>query len=111
MFYQGDNLEFNIGITYGINWMYGRPDSALEILEGYISRNEDNLEKLAESCAGERHLLLWLDEHSLREFSDAFKVEDIALPSRKPIHPSAVTHLWIVNDVNGLGWRFEPESG
>ncbi len=27
------------------------------------------------------------------------------------ISPPAVTHLWIVNDVNGLGWRFEPKDG
>ncbi len=47
---------FNIGITYGNNWMYGEPDSALEILEEYIGRTEDNLEKLAQSGADERHL-------------------------------------------------------
>jgi hypothetical protein len=111
MFYQDDNLMFNIGIMYGNNWMYGGPDSALEILEEYIARTEDNLEKLAQTGSDERHLWLWLDEHSLRGVSNAFKDEDIALPSRKPNLPPAVTHLWIVNEVNGLGWRFEPESG
>lgn len=111
MFYQDDNLIFNIGITYGNNWMYGGPDSALEILEEYIGCTGDNLRKLAQTGADERHLWLWLDEHSLRGVSDAFKEEDIALPSRKPNLPPAVTHLWIVSDVNGLGWRFEPENG
>lgn len=111
MFYQDDNSMFNIGIMYGNNWIYGGPNSALEILEEYIGRTEDNLEKLAQSGADERHLWLWLDEHSLRGVADAFKDEDAALPSRKPNLPPEVTHLWIVNDVNGLGWRFDPEPG
>lgn len=111
MFYQDDNLRFNIGIIYGNNWMYGGPDSALEILEEYIGRTEDNLEKLAKTGSDERHLWLWLDNHSLREVSDAFKDESIDVPSRKPNLPPAVTHLWIVNEVNGLGWRYEPQIG
>ena len=111
MFYQDDNLMFNIGITYGNNWMYGGPDSALEILEKYIGRTEDNLRKLAQTGSDERHLWLWLDMHSLRGVLDAFKNEGVTLPGRKPNLPPAVTHLWIVNEVNGNGWRYEPKNG
>lgn len=111
MFFQDDNLIFNIGVIFGNNWMYGGPNSALEILEEYIGRAKDNLAKLAQTEADERHLWLWLDEHSLRGVSDAFKDEGVALPSRSPNLPHAVTHLWIVNEVSGLGWMFEPENG
>jgi hypothetical protein len=111
MFYQDDNLMFSIGITYGNYWIYGGPDYALQILEEYIGRTEDNLRKLAQTGADERHLWLWLDEHSLRGVLDAFKDEGVALPSRKPNLPPAVTHLWIVNELNVVGWSFEPESG
>jgi hypothetical protein len=35
--------------------MYGGPDSALEILEKYIGRTEDNIGKLAQTASDQRH--------------------------------------------------------
>ena len=102
---------FNVGVTFQSFWSYGNPDSALEILENYILRTEDNKKKLRDSKATERHLWLWLDRHTVGGVLEAFKGLDNQLPTRIPNLPEEITHLWFVYEENGYGWQYGPDSG
>lgn len=108
MFEIDDAHPFNVGISFGMNWSYGNPDSALEIVENYIAGTGDNLKKLRESGAKERHLWLWLDRHTLRGVLEAFNGMNTLFPTRNPVLPEEVTHLWLVNEENEYGWFHGP---
>lgn len=101
----------NIGVSSGINWSYGWPDESLTLLEKYIGDTEDNKSKLASTGKQDRHLWLWVDEFTLKSVLNAFSDKESRLPSRKPVLPEEITHVWIVNELNGYGWYFSPNGG
>jgi hypothetical protein len=101
----------NIGVSSGINWSYGGPDESLTLLEKYIGDTEDNKAKLASTDRQDRHLWLWIDEYTLKSVLDAFSDDENRLPSREPVLPEEITHVWIVNELNGYGWYFSPDEG
>lgn len=101
----------NIGVTSGISWSYGGPDESLILLENYMGNTEDNKSKLASTGKINRHLWLWIDDFTLNSVLKAFSDDETRLPSREPVLPEEITHVWIVNELNGYGWYFSPDGG
>lgn len=102
---------FNVAVSFGLNWTFGGSNSALEIIEDYIGKTEDNLHKLRESKSTESHLWLWFDNHTLRGVLNAIDDLDKPLPTRKPNLPEEITHLWLMYEEVGVGWFYEPLKG
>jgi hypothetical protein len=100
----------NIGVTSGINWKYEGPDASLTQLEKYISSTEDNKSKLSSTGRQNRHLWLWIDEYTLNSVFKAFSDSETRLPTRKPVLPDEITHVWIMNELNGYGWYYSPDE-
>lgn len=78
---------------------------------------EDNLEKLRRSGAKERHLFVWLDDdtagiisHPLSHGAQPGSDEQSRTPSGMPPLNSAITHLWIMHERSGFGWRWDGEK-
>lgn len=101
----------NVVLLPMVNWSFGGPDSALEIIESDQKIFPENVGKLHESKAKMRHLFIWVDEHTDRNVLDAFNSEVLQTPSRAPKLPKEITHLWIVNRQTETGWYFEPIDG
>ena len=106
---EGDLAE--VVVLPMVNWIYGGPDSALEIIETEQLNEPDNLEKLRDSGATNRHLFIWVNQNTDRNVLDAFNAERIGLPTRAPRLPEEITHLWVVNIETEVGWYFEPIEG
>lgn len=93
-------------------------EAALAHIEEYLADRTDNVRKLEESGATERHLFVWLDRDTpgeiSRPFTDRRIVERFAhfgLPHRSPILPEGVTHLWVLHSGTGIGWRWHQPAG
>jgi hypothetical protein len=93
-------------------------DAALAAIEEYLASRTDNIRKLNESGATERHLFVWLDRDTPGEISRPFTggriVESFGhfgLPPRAPILPDRVTHLWVLHSGTGIGWRWHQPAG
>jgi hypothetical protein len=111
MFEIDEAHPFNVAVSIGLNWTFGGSNSALEIVEDYIGKTEDNLRKLRESESTERHLWLWLDHHTMRGVLDAFDGLGNQLPTREPNFPDEITHLWLMHEEVGVGWFYDPLKG
>lgn len=101
----------NVVLLPMVNWSFGGPDSALEIIESDPKIFPENVGKLLESGAKVRHLFVWVDEHTDRNVLDAFNSENLETPTRAPYLPQEVTNFWIVNRRTEVGWYFEPIEG
>lgn len=86
-------------------WEYRGPDSALELLEGYVEADGKHLKKLGASGAPERHLWEWTDTATTGDFRRMY--EDARLPTRAPTLPAEVTHLWVADEAHRLGIRWD----
>lgn len=94
-----------------INWIYGGPDSALEIVEQSTVLKIDNRNKLLNSNMKHRHLFVILDSNTDPDVREAFHANRLLLPSRPPNLPMEITHLWLVDFQTELGWYFQPSIG
>lgn len=92
-------------------WTYGGPDAALEVLEAAIAADSKHLDKLQEQAAQQRQLWIWTDVATTGSLRRAFSPEEQRLPSRPPDLPSAVTHLWCVDEGHNRGWAWWPDRG
>lgn len=101
----------NVAVMPSQSYAYYGPDLALEIVEEFIATTPDNLSKLNNTFKSNRHLWLWLDSYSKKSVSDAFDLIEERVPTRFPILPIEINHLWIVNELNGYGWYFSPDEG
>jgi hypothetical protein len=98
----------NVVLLPVLNWSFGGADSALEIIETDRKIFPENAPKLLNSGSELRHLFVWVDENTDRNVLDAFNSERLGLPTRPPVLPNGITHLWIVNSVTEVGWYFNP---
>lgn len=87
-----------IGLTGAmrVEWLSSDPEDVVTFVERFASSRPDNLSKLRNSGAAERHLFVWggafpQDGASLRPL----KLDIAALPSRAPNLPPEVTHVWV----------------
>ncbi len=90
-----------IGLTGAmrVEWLSSDPEDVVTFVERFASSRPDNLSKLRNSGAAERHLFVWggafpQDWASLRPL----KLDIAALPSRAPNLPPEVTHVWVAAD-------------
>jgi hypothetical protein len=90
-----------IGLTGSmrVEWLSSDPEDVVTFVERFAASRPDNLSKLRNSGAPERHLFVWggafpQDWASLRPLG----VDIPALPSRAPNLPPEVTHVWVAAD-------------
>ena len=77
------------------------------------SSREDNLRKLADSGAGERHLFVLLPGFNRAPFAvnDLLMEPSAPLPAIPPSLPAAVTHIWTMSMWDsGNGFRWAPDT-
>ncbi|TQS88617.1 hypothetical protein EU811_20965 [Arthrobacter sp. TS-15] len=74
-------------------------------------------EKLWRSGATERHLFVWLDDDTAGSISRPLSHEppsradeEWGTPTDRPPLDSAITHLWIMHERSGMGWRWDGET-
>lgn len=82
-------------------WVYRGPDTALGLLDGYVQADGKHLKKLGASGAIERHLWEWTDTATTGDFRRMY--EDDRLPTRPPVLPTEVTHLWVADEAHRMG--------
>ncbi|MCW3768228.1 MULTISPECIES: hypothetical protein [Paenarthrobacter] len=77
---------------------------------------KDNIKKLRCSGAKERHLFVWLDDDTAGSISRPLSHEapsgadeSWGTPTAKPPLDPAITHLWIMHERSGHGWRWDGE--
>ena len=90
-----------IGLTGAmrVEWLSSDPEDVVSFVEKFAASRPDNLRKLRNSGAVERHLFVWgglfpQDWASLRPL----KLDITALPSRAPNLPPEITHVWVAAD-------------
>lgn len=90
-----------IGLTGAmrVEWLSSDPEDVVTFVERFAASSTDNLSKLRDSGAAERHLFVWggvfpQDWASLRPL----QLDIAALPSRAPNLPPEITHVWIAAD-------------
>lgn len=86
-------------------WEYGGPDNALELLERYVQADGKHLKKLSASEATEKHLWEWTDSATTGNFRRLY--QDDRLPTRPPVLPAELTHLWVADEGYGVGIRWD----
>lgn len=89
-------------------WVYSGPDAALELLDRYVRADGKHLKKLGASGATERHLWEWTDTATNGSFRRIYK--DDRLPTRPPVLPAEVTHLWVADEVHRIGICWDGQS-
>ena len=90
-------------------YVYGGPDSSLEIIESFVASEVNDLKKLS-AFEGENHYWVWIDQFTDREVREAFETD--GLPSRQPKLPKQVKVLWVADSVTGRIWtNFLSEDG
>ncbi|WP_284986817.1 hypothetical protein [Arthrobacter sp. fls2-241-R2A-172] len=96
----------------------GSNSSLVELINELNKPNrEDNIRKLCCSGAKERHLFVWLDDDTdgsisrpLSHEAPSGVDESWGTPTAKPSLNSAITHLWVVHERSGLGWRWDGQK-
>lgn len=101
----------NVVLLPMVNWTYGGPDSALEIIETSTLLDSGNRKKLSGVDARTRHLFIWVNDDTDGNVLEAFNSINLELPSRHPNLPAEITHLWIVHRKTEIGWYFDPAIG
>lgn len=90
-------------------YVYGGPDSSLEIMESFVASEIKDLKKLS-AFDGENHYWVWIDQFTDRDVREAFETD--GLPSKLPKLPKQVKVLWIADSVTGRIWtNFLSEDG
>jgi hypothetical protein len=92
-------------------YSYGGPNAALELLDEEIDLEADHQAKIVGAGADEGHLWIWTDLATIGDFRRALDAEVTDLPDRPPRVNSQVTHLWVVDEPTGRGWRWDRQSG
>ncbi len=89
-------------------YVYGGPNSSLELIEKYVSNNMKDLKKLSR-FSGENHYWIWLDSFTVQEIRNAFGSD--LLPDRIPDLPECIQVLWVADAVSGRIWtNFRSEN-
>ena len=90
-----------IGLTgpMRVEWLSSDPEDVVTFVERFAASRPDDLSKLRNSGAAERHLFVWggvfpQDWASLRPL----QLDIAALPSRAPRLPPEITHVWVAAD-------------
>jgi hypothetical protein len=95
------------------SWSFGGADSALAVLEAYLTQEERHLLKLLAEPASRTHLLVWCDDATPKELARALEDDRWVgqLPTRGPDLPQGVTDLWILHETTGHGWHWSVADG
>ncbi|MEJ1116749.1 hypothetical protein WBN73_20790 [Paenarthrobacter sp. CCNWLY172] len=104
--------------TWGGGPVHDSNGSLVELIKELQKPNrKDNLRKLRASGAKERHLFVWLDDdtagsisHPLSHGAQSGADKEWGTPAGMPPLNSAITHLWIMHERSGLGWRWDGEK-
>lgn len=104
--------------TWGEGLVQDSNGALMELInELHDPKRKDNLVKLRDSGAQERHLFVWLDDdtvgsisHPLSHGAPSGADEEWGAPDgMPPLHP-AITHLWVMHQRSGSGWRWDGEK-
>lgn len=113
----GADHKHRLFVSVGGGGSAGGSDEAVDLLLDELRPKEDNLRKLRDTGAGQRHLFVWINDNT------AFAIErplsrkpapaagDFwGLPSITPQLDPAITHLWVVHERTGAGWLWDGET-
>jgi len=111
------NHTHRLFTSLGSGGSAGGSDQAVELLLDELRPKVDNLRKLRDSGAGQRHLYVWINDNTAfgiqRPLSHRFstEVEDLwGLPLGGPVLDPAITHLWVVHERSGSGWLWDGQT-
>lgn len=87
-------------------------DEAVDRLMSELNTRTDDPKKLLESGAEQRHLFVWLNDDSPHKIArplshTAPSSIGWGLPTVTPKLDPAITHLWVMHERSGKGWRWD----
>jgi hypothetical protein len=89
-------------------------DEAVNLLLDELRPKTDNLRKLRNSAARQRHLFVWINDNTafgierpLSHKPSSGAVDFWGLPSGAPELDPVITHLWIVHERSASGWLWD----
>jgi hypothetical protein len=107
-------VEFSQSVAGGMVPRNGDPLAAW--LSDWVGEpaQADNLRKLGQSGAGERHLFVLVPSYSPAPFAaaDLLMLPGAPLPEITPVLPAEITHIWTMSTwSDGDGFRWSPDKG
>lgn len=97
-------------ISSSASWKYSGVDAALALLEEAVAADIKHVTKIQKEGVSERHLWLWTDRATSKDFRRALSPGETQLPSRPPVLPEGLTHLWCADDEYARGWMWDPRG-
>jgi len=88
-----------VAITSSENWIFGGVNSSLELVEDFLVSDLNDRRKLQETGFSNRHMFVWIDRFSKQEVRQMFDQDIVKLPTRTPVLPKEITHLWLADEV------------
>ncbi|MGX5695719.1 hypothetical protein ACWKWP_05920 [Agromyces soli] len=116
----GPDHVHRVFITVGGGGSASGSDEAVALLSESLAAKTDNAVKLSASGADQRHLFVWIDGATPFDIERALSHEapswdddgdsGFGLPTRSPTLDPAITHLWVMHERSGRGWRWDGAS-
>ena len=112
----GSQHRHRVIVSLGSGGTASGSDDSAQLLIAALAEKTDNVAKLAESDAPERHLFVWIDDDTrfdiarpLSRVETSGPTAGFGVPSIPPVLDPAITHLWVVHEDSRLGWLWNGE--
>ncbi len=103
-----------VWVTTGSGGSVSGSDESLDRLLHALSDKPDNPQKLAASCAEQRHLFVWVNDDTwyniarpLSMPAPSWAEEGWGAPSISPTLDPAITHFWVMHERSRIGWLWD----